>query len=461
MPYIGQGGSTAGFSHQHDFVYYTEDELNVFLSGKSNTSHLHDDRYYTETEVNVIADTKSDTSHLHDDRYFTETEANANFSASGHDHDSRYYTESEVSTLLSGKSDTAHQHTSYDAAINTSGASVLDELTVVNGIVTKADTRTLTKADIGLSNVPNYSSSTSYTSSSDSTLATSGALLDGLNNHDSKHDDRFARLAGNSWNSFDGYDVGARRYIMSGYTTTGGHATGGRIYAYAGGNTDWIRMYGHNVVDGTNCLQIQVVNSARVALEAGGNGRFDGGADIGNADYAEMFEWDDGNPSEEDRIGRTVVMVNEKVRLAVPVDDTSLIIGSVSGAPGVIGDSAYLNWKGLDLRDDFNRKIWTTIDLYSFTYGGALVEKFTMDNIIEKFGEDFIIPDDAVINSVPSIEQNPDYDQDLEYVPREDRQEWDAIGLMGKLRILKGQPVGDRWIKMRDITDEIEEWLIR
>ena len=32
---------------------------------------------------------------------------------------------------------------------------------------------------------------------------------------------------------------------------------------------------------------------------------------------------------------------------------------------------------------------------------------------------------------------------------------------MGKLRILKGQPTGDRWIKMRDISDTVEEWLVR
>jgi len=33
--------------------------------------------------------------------------------------------------------------------------------------------------------------------------------------------------------------------------------------------------------------------------------------------------------------------------------------------------------------------------------------------------------------------------------------------LMGKVRINKGQTVGDRWIKMRDISDTIEEWLIK
>jgi hypothetical protein len=32
---------------------------------------------------------------------------------------------------------------------------------------------------------------------------------------------------------------------------------------------------------------------------------------------------------------------------------------------------------------------------------------------------------------------------------------------MGKLRIRKDQPTGSRWIKMRDISDSVEEWLVR
>ena len=33
--------------------------------------------------------------------------------------------------------------------------------------------------------------------------------------------------------------------------------------------------------------------------------------------------------------------------------------------------------------------------------------------------------------------------------------------MMGKLRMRKGQPTGDRWIKMKDISDTVEEWLVR
>jgi hypothetical protein len=56
---------------------------------------------------------------------------------------------------------------------------------------------------------------------------------------------------------------------------------------------------------------------------------------------------------------------------------------------------------------------------------------------------------------------NPAYDPDRPYVSREDRPEWAAIGTMGKLRLRKGQPVGARWIKMRDVSDQVEEWYVR
>ena len=56
---------------------------------------------------------------------------------------------------------------------------------------------------------------------------------------------------------------------------------------------------------------------------------------------------------------------------------------------------------------------------------------------------------------------NPDWDNSKTYIRRKDRKEWDAIGLMGKLRMLKGQPTGTNWIKMRDISSSVEEWLVR
>ena len=56
---------------------------------------------------------------------------------------------------------------------------------------------------------------------------------------------------------------------------------------------------------------------------------------------------------------------------------------------------------------------------------------------------------------------NPDWNKDTSYISRVDRKEWDTVGLMGKLRLKKGQPTGTNWIKMRDISDTVEEWLVR
>ena len=78
------------------------------------------------------------------------------------------------------------------------------------------------------------------------------------------------------------------------------------------------------------------------------------------------------------------------------------------------------------------------------------------------------VPDDAVTKTKDNDNTtftrkklNPDWNKDTPYVMREFRKEWDTVGLMGKLRIRKGQPTASNWIKMRDVSDAVEEWLIR
>ena len=56
---------------------------------------------------------------------------------------------------------------------------------------------------------------------------------------------------------------------------------------------------------------------------------------------------------------------------------------------------------------------------------------------------------------------NPDFDPSKTYAPREERDEWSIIGLIGQVKVLKGQVVNDRWIKMRDVSDTVEEYFIR
>jgi hypothetical protein len=70
-------------------------------------------------------------------------------------------------------------------------------------------------------------------------------------------------------------------------------------------------------------------------------------------------------------------------------------------------------------------------------------------------------PVDAVSMIQTRRKLNPSYDPASDYTPREDRAEWDTVGLMGKLRIRKGQVTGAGWIKMRDVSADVEEWLVK
>jgi len=114
-----------------------------------------------------------------------------------------------------------------------------------------------------------------------------------------------------------------------------------------------------------------------------------------------------------------------------------------------------VEWTEIKEVTDDEDNILETIEEYKF---------YETDNI----PSDVVIPSDAVYRTKDEEGKtlkrkvlNPDYDPNLQYIPREDRTEWDTVGLMGKLRIRKGQPVGSRWIKMRDVSDIVEEWLVR
>jgi len=157
-------------------------------------------------------------------------------------------------------------------------------------------------------------------------------------------------------------------------------------------------------------------------LRGDGNAFADQSWNASGADYAEYFEWKDGNASDEDRRGYPVILDGNKIVQATDSDDASKIIGIISGNPAMVGDGAYTKWNDKYQKDDFG------------TY------------LRDENGYRIL---------------NTNYDETKDYVPRENRKEWDTVGLMGKLRLRKGQPTGTNWIKMRDISDTVEEWLVR
>ena len=191
----------------------------------------------------------------------------------------------------------------------------------------------------------------------------------------------------------------------------------------------------------------------------------DGSNNLGSgADYAEFFEWKDGNASDEDRRGYSVVLDGNQIVKATDSDDASKIIGVISGMPGVIGDTHWDRWHNKYLRDDYGSYIFEDYTQTEWKNDIGNVESYQTDLI----PDDVTVPDDAVVtskdengNNLQRRKLNPSFDASKTYVSREDRKEWGIVGLVGKLRLKKGQPTGTNWVKMRDISDTVEEWLIR
>jgi hypothetical protein len=190
----------------------------------------------------------------------------------------------------------------------------------------------------------------------------------------------------------------------------------------------------------------------------------DGTFSNNGADYAEFFETNDGNGID---VGKTVVLDGNKVRASTSSDNASTILGvvrpKVDGINSmIIGNTAWNSWTNKYLHDDYGRFIMEDYSVTEWvvkTYedGRQQTESYETD----KIPEDVTVPDNAVVKTQQRKKFNPAYDKDKEYKPRSERDEWVIIGMLGQIQVEKGQKTGDRWIKMRDISDSVEEWLVR
>lgn len=132
------------------------------------------------------------------------------------------------------------------------------------------------------------------------------------------------------------------------------------------------------------------------------------------ADYAEFFEWKDGNPEAEDRVGYIVSLDGDKIILA---NEGDYILGVVSGTATVLGDNPEWNWAKRWITDDFGR---------------IQYEDKVIHHEAEEINGETIPAWDETIKA-PVV--NPDYNPDQKYIKRADRPEWSAVGMMGKLYV--------------------------
>ena len=168
-------------------------------------------------------------------------------------------------------------------------------------------------------------------------------------------------------------------------------------------NSIFIVGYGTEATP-ANAFRITAAGKCYGAQSFGGSG----------ADYAEYFEWLDGNENNEDRRGLFVTLDGDKIRPANATDD--YIVGVISANPSIIGDVQSENWHGMYKKDIFGQPLTETVEIPESTD--------------ETTGE--VIPAHTITRYVV----NPNYNPDKEYTSREFRKEWACVGLMGKLIVV-------------------------
>jgi hypothetical protein len=129
-----------------------------------------------------------------------------------------------------------------------------------------------------------------------------------------------------------------------------------------------------------------------------------------------MFEWGDQNQNNEDRVGYFVAIDGESEKIRIANETDEYVVGIVSSSPALVGDSGAMRWKNKFLTDEWGRTLYEEKEV-----------------TIKENPKDENSPENTYKEIVPKI--NPEYDPDKPYIPREERPEWSAIGMLGKLLV--------------------------
>jgi len=218
----------------------------------------------------------------------------------------------------------------------------------------------------------------------------------------------------------------------------------------------------YRLVDGdTNPNELTFVGSGQKRftfdLDAGGNAYFDGALTQNAYDYAEMFEWSDGNVLNEDRRGYSVVLESGKIRKAELGDDVTSIIGIVSGTSCIIGDAAAMDWSEKYLIDEWGTRVCVDTETWSWKNSDGSFSSYNKDEIPENID----VPQTKQIKLHKKYVLNHTYDPNKSYIPREDRKEWSPIGLLGKVRLRKDEPIHPNWKLIKSISPQVDLYLIK
>lgn len=164
------------------------------------------------------------------------------------------------------------------------------------------------------------------------------------------------------------------------------------------------------------------------------------------ADYAETMMWLDGNISNEDRVGFFVSAQDDKIYIG-----NDNIIGIISSNPAILADAADFEWVGCELKDEWGRVQYDTYEKF--------IHKENKKDIIYRKDSELYseIPNKSnkngikissfeenqynFLKTIKSPKLNPEFNPDIEYIPRSQRKEYAPVGFLGKLLVRTSEKI--------------------
>lgn len=180
--------------------------------------------------------------------------------------------------------------------------------------------------------------------------------------------------------------------------------------------------------------------------------------------YSEFFEWEDGNARNENRNGFTVT-VTEAGKIRVADDDNDAVLGVIVERSALASNTMWNHWRNKYFQDLHGRRSTQAYDIVEWMETEtSTVKSFFKDGLDSKFA----LPENACIietdengNELARPLINSAYNYAQEYEGRQDRQGWGLVCVLGTIPIFKGQVLNKNWIKIKDLSDEMELVLIR
>ena len=308
----------------------------------------------------------------------------------------------------------------------------------------------------------NYSHSEGFQSTTNSDYSHVGGQQNSIEAHDNNniYGGKFQTIsASTSANGCNTVSGGYNNQIVGGFASVamgiGGYIDGSINYHFGQGSITepTINSGAKQVVFGDGVATFGPAGKTNTILfdMFAGNGYWDGAADVGPADYAEYFEWNDGNTLDEDRVGYFVSLVSNTEKIEMSNNN---VIGIVSAKPAIVGDSAFFGWQNRYVMDEWGRDLSDEYDMYLIKMTGDtadvtiyISENGTVYSEYPNLGNPNGVlynesTDDKIFIQKTMVKRiNPSYDPTQQYIPRENRPEWSPIGLLGKLRVKTAEQI--------------------